>query len=184
MQYHATPFDTVQHGATPCNNMQYHAIPCNTIEYLQLQGAHHSFYGRLWPHLQPQRQTMGLLFKPAKCRSLSIIGGRVDGKKSFFLQAGWDKVFLKTMEDDPHKSLGSTLPPRKFQPTTSSSLRPSWRRNWKTCLPLHSWSHAEQLQRGPQQVWVAPQQFGRVSPHTLLFPRAGRRGDICWPGWS
>ena len=53
---------------------------------------------------------MGLCFKPSKCRSLSIQGGRVKGDKAFFLLAGGsEEVFLKTMEDDPHKFLGATI---------------------------------------------------------------------------
>ena len=53
---------------------------------------------------------MGLTFKPSKCRSLSIKGGRVNSDCKFFLLAGnGEKAFLKTMEDDPHKFLGSTI---------------------------------------------------------------------------
>ena len=70
---------------------------------------HSGRHQKLQLDVQQKAESMGLLFKPSKCRSLSIIGGRVDGEKSFFLQAGSDKVYLKTMEDDPHKFLGSTI---------------------------------------------------------------------------
>ena len=60
--------------------------------------------------IQQKAESMGLCFKPSKCRSLSIQGGRVKGDKAFFLLAGGsEEVFLKTMEDDPHKFLGATI---------------------------------------------------------------------------
>ena len=60
--------------------------------------------------VQKKAESMGLCFKPSKCRSLSIKGGRVAGEHQFFLKAAdGEKVFLKTMEDDPHKFLGSHI---------------------------------------------------------------------------
>ena len=60
--------------------------------------------------VQRKAESMGLTFKPSKCRSLSIKAGRVDGDCTFFLQAGnREKALLATMEDDPHKFLGSTI---------------------------------------------------------------------------
>ena len=52
---------------------------------------------------------MGLTFKPSKCQSLSIQGGKVTDIKFFLLDGNGEKVFLNNMEDDPHKFLGSTI---------------------------------------------------------------------------
>ena len=60
--------------------------------------------------VQRKAESMGLCFKPTKCRSLSIKRGRVAGEQQFYLRAGnGEKAFLKTMEDDPHKFLGSHI---------------------------------------------------------------------------
>ena len=60
--------------------------------------------------VQKKAESMGLTFKPSKCRSLSIKAGRVSGDCTFFLLAGnGEKSYLATMEDDPHKFLGSTI---------------------------------------------------------------------------
>ena len=60
--------------------------------------------------VQRKAESMGLCFKPSKCRSLSIKRGQVDGENKFFLLTGdGEEVFLKTMEDDPHKFLGSHI---------------------------------------------------------------------------
>ena len=65
---------------------------------------------KLQVEVQKKAESMGLTFKPSKCRSLSIKGGRVSSDCTFFLLDGnGEKVFLKTMEDDPHKFLGSTI---------------------------------------------------------------------------
>ena len=60
--------------------------------------------------VQRKAESMGLCFKPSKCRSLSIKRGQVDGEHKFFLlTGGGEEVSLKTMEDDPHKFLGSQI---------------------------------------------------------------------------
>ena len=60
--------------------------------------------------VQKKAESMGLTFKPSKCRSLSIKAGRVSGDCVFFLLAGnGEKSYLATMEDDPHKFLGSNI---------------------------------------------------------------------------
>ena len=68
---------------------------------------------KLMLEVQVKAQSMGLTFKPSKCRSLSSQAGKVTDTK-FFLLAGnrVDKVFLKTMEDGPHKFLGSYITER------------------------------------------------------------------------
>ena len=74
-------------------------ISCNLTRHQKLQS-----------EVQLKAESMGLTFKPSKCRSLSIKGGRVNSDCKFFLLAGnGEKAFLKTMEDDPHKFLGSTI---------------------------------------------------------------------------
>ena len=51
-----------------------------------------------------------MTFKPSKCRSISIKSGNVvDDCKFFLVDGNSDKIFLKTMEDDPQKFLGSTI---------------------------------------------------------------------------
>ena len=52
---------------------------------------------------------MGLTFKPSKCQSLSIQGGKVTDIKFFLLDGNGEKVVLNNMEDNPHKFLGSTI---------------------------------------------------------------------------
>ena len=65
---------------------------------------------KLQVDVQRKAESMGLCFKPSKCRSLSIKRGQVDGEQKFFLLTGdGEEVFLKTMEDDPHKFLGSHI---------------------------------------------------------------------------
>ena len=57
--------------------------------------------------VQENAASMGLVFKPSKCRSLSICGGKPT-PVSFFLTdlSSGEKVQLKTLESDPHKFLG------------------------------------------------------------------------------
>ena len=63
--------------------------------------------------VQQKAESMGLTFKPSKCRSLSIQSGKITDAKFFLLDgAGVNKVYLKTMEDDPHKFLGSNITER------------------------------------------------------------------------
>ena len=54
---------------------------------------------------------MGLTFKPAKCRTLSIRGGRPDPECIFFLNSPETNqpTALKTLESDPHKFLGAVM---------------------------------------------------------------------------
>ena len=60
--------------------------------------------------VQRKAESMGLCFKPSKCRSLSIKRGQVNGEHKFFLlTGGGEEVSLKTKEDDPHKFLGSHI---------------------------------------------------------------------------
>ena len=53
---------------------------------------------------------MGLVFKPSKCRSLSLCGGKPT-PVSFYLTdlSSGEKVQLKTLESDPHKFLGCIM---------------------------------------------------------------------------
>ena len=63
--------------------------------------------------VQQKAESMGLTFKPSKFRSLSIQAGKVTDTKFFLLAGnGSDKVYLKTMEDDPHTFLGSNITER------------------------------------------------------------------------
>ena len=68
---------------------------------------------KLMLDVQQKAESMGLTFKPSKCRSLSIQAGKVTDTKFFLLDGnGVNKVYLKTMEDDPHKFLGSNITER------------------------------------------------------------------------
>ena len=88
---------------------------------------------KLQSEVQMKAESMGLTFKPSKCRSLSIKGGRVSSDYKFFLLAGnGEKAFLKTMEDDPISFSGPPSPTGTHQPTTSPSSRRSWRRSCPT----------------------------------------------------
>ena len=66
---------------------------------------------KLQTQIQKNASTMGLTFKPGKCRSLSISGGKPDPTVKFFLN---DPVTnqptqLKTPESDSHKFLGAVM---------------------------------------------------------------------------
>ena len=54
---------------------------------------------------------MGLTFKPGKCRSLSISGGKPDPTVKFFLNypVTNQPTELKTLESDSHKFLGAVM---------------------------------------------------------------------------
>ena len=56
---------------------------------------------------------MGFSFKPKKCRSLSVIGGKPSPTVFTLLDHSNpsmpNRVNMKTMESDPHKFLGSIL---------------------------------------------------------------------------
>ena len=59
--------------------------------------------------VQTKAETMGLEFKPSKCRSLSICGGRVESAPFYLKTKDGEKVVMKGMEDDPFKFLGSSI---------------------------------------------------------------------------
>ena len=59
---------------------------------------HLSKHQKLMLEVQKKAQSMGLTFKPSKCRSLSIKSGKVVGDCKFYLMDGnGEKIFLKTM---------------------------------------------------------------------------------------
>ena len=61
--------------------------------------------------VEQKAQSMGLMFKPQKCRSLSISSGKVVNVK-FVLTDPSDinsKVHIETVHERPHKFLGSTI---------------------------------------------------------------------------
>ena len=61
--------------------------------------------------VEQKAQSMGLMFKPKKCRSLSISSGKVVNVK-FVLTDPSDintKVHIETVQERPHKFLGSTI---------------------------------------------------------------------------
>ena len=76
----------------------------------ELISNHKTKHQNLQDEIQSKAISMGLTFKPSKCRSLSIKSGR-PSSDPFFLtdpESG-KKVQLKTLESDPHKFLGCVL---------------------------------------------------------------------------
>ena len=65
---------------------------------------------KLQNDIQSKCQTMGLVLKPSKCRSLSITSGK-PSNNTFTLKNpdNDDLIHLKTLEDDPFKFLGCTI---------------------------------------------------------------------------
>ena len=65
---------------------------------------------KLMLNVQQKAESMGLTFKPSKFRSLSIQAGKVTDTKFFLMDGrGEEKVYWKTMEDDPHKFLADNF---------------------------------------------------------------------------
>ena len=62
---------------------------------------------KLQNEIQLKATSMGLTFKPSKCRSLSLMRGKPQ-PVPFFLSnpSNGMEVELKTLESDPHKFLG------------------------------------------------------------------------------
>lgn len=72
---------------------------------------HKSKHQKLIKDVEIKATSMGLIFKPSKCRSLSICAGKVKDV-SFVLSDPTNstlKTHIKTMHDDPHKFLGSLI---------------------------------------------------------------------------
>ena len=105
------------------------------VDDFNLLSWHLSKHQKLMLEVQKKAQSMGLTFKPSKCRSLSIKSGKVAGDCKFYLMDGnGEKIFLKTMEDDLHKFLRSTITgqpqqyrnPRRIQSGRLHSLHSSF----------------------------------------------------------
>ena len=65
---------------------------------------------KLQDEIQMKATSMGLTFKPSKCRSLSMEGGKPKPVVFTLADPGnGEKVELKTLEADPHKFLGCTM---------------------------------------------------------------------------
>ena len=67
---------------------------------------HKTKHQKLQDEIQNKAETMGLIFKPSKCRSLSIVSGKPTSI-TFLLREGNIRVEMKTLEDDPHRFLGA-----------------------------------------------------------------------------
>ena len=56
---------------------------------------------------------MGLVFKPKKCRTMSVCGGKPSQVEFSLLEVSEQnvsrRVVLKSLKDEPHKFLGQTL---------------------------------------------------------------------------
>ena len=64
---------------------------------------------KLQDEIQQKATSMGLTFKPSKCRSLSICSGKPKPVLFYLTDPAGIKVELKTLEADPHKFLGCTM---------------------------------------------------------------------------
>ena len=71
---------------------------------------HSMFFKELQDKIQLNATTMGLTFKPSKCRTLSLVRGKPT-PVSFTLTdpISGEEVKLKTLESDPHKFLGCIM---------------------------------------------------------------------------
>ena len=64
---------------------------------------------KLQNDIQIKSESMGLILKPIKCRSLSITSGKPTNNTFTLKDPTSDNlIHLKTLEDDPFKFLGST----------------------------------------------------------------------------
>ena len=63
----------------------------------------------LMDRTQEKASTMGLTYKPSKCRTLSIQGGKVTTAKFFLKDKEGNVILISNLEDDPAKFLGSVL---------------------------------------------------------------------------
>ena len=52
---------------------------------------------------------MGLVFKPVKCKTLSVCGGKASKMDFTLLDSSNSCVTLKSLQEEPHKFLGQTL---------------------------------------------------------------------------
>ena len=76
----------------------------------ELITANQKVHQRIQDEIQQRAATMGLVFKPAKCRSLSICGGKPKPVVFYLTDPGsGERIPLKTLEEDPFKFLGSTI---------------------------------------------------------------------------
>jgi hypothetical protein len=78
-----------------------------------LMTGHKLRHQTLQDDLQSKTASMGLVFKPKKCRTMSICAGK-PCQVDFTLQEVSEdnvsrKVVLKSLKDEPHKFLGQTL---------------------------------------------------------------------------
>lgn len=71
---------------------------------------HKGNHQKLQDIVQKNASTMGLTFKPSKCRALSICGGRPKPVEFFLTDLNTnERVTLKTLETDSHKFLGAVV---------------------------------------------------------------------------
>ena len=71
----------------------------------------HKLHQKLITAVVEKAETMGLSFKPSKCRSLSICGGSPTNV-NFVLKSSEEtnqEVYITTVHDNPHKFLGATV---------------------------------------------------------------------------
>ena len=65
---------------------------------------------KLQNDIQKKSESMGLILKPSKCRSLSITSGKPTNITFTLKDPNSDNLInLKTLEDDPFKFFGSTI---------------------------------------------------------------------------
>ena len=76
----------------------------------ELITANQRMHQKIQDEIQARATTMGLTFKPDKCRSLSICGGKPKPVMFYLTDpASGERLPLKTLEDDPFRFLGSTI---------------------------------------------------------------------------
>ena len=87
----------------------YKVITLPFADDFELISNHKTRHQALVSDVQTKAETMGLEFKPSKCRSLSICGGKVETAFFYLKTKDGKKVVMKGMEDDPFKFLGSSI---------------------------------------------------------------------------
>ena len=74
---------------------------------------HKTRHQTLQDDLQSKTASMGLVFKPKKCRTMSVCGGKPSQVEFSLLEVSEQnvsrRVVLKSLKDEPHKFLGQTL---------------------------------------------------------------------------
>ena len=99
----------LKHKSQGCKLGNHHVVTLPFADDFEVISNHQTKHQKLVLEVQAKAESMGLEFKASKCRSLSIKSGIVTSVPFSLKAKDGSLVALKTMEDDPHKFLGSSI---------------------------------------------------------------------------